>query len=627
MKQFRLFFISVLLLSCLKSYCQTDSISAQEHERTERIKQFHADILVKENGNLIITETIKVYATGEQIDHGIFRELPLTSSSTKVPFNNFYTVLNVTRNGGLESYHTKSDLQNFKIYIGDKKNFLPKGTYTYKLTYEIEAQIHSYDNFDEIYWNVTGNYWAFDIENVSAKVILPKGASALQMHCYTGILGSKANDCNAKVIENSVYFTSKNLKPEEGFTVAVGFPKGIVHQPFFLPHYKMEEFLSFEKIGIALLALIICFAFYYYSWKTYGKDPLPSNESNELVDLKNLYSPSSLRYIKERYSNTKTLLVSIISLSLEGAIEITGNGKKNWEDGFEYFLKRGTNTNRITPEEQAVLESLFKENDAFAINKKTYKTFNEAETELEKSLESQHNTKDYFRMNTKQILIGFALTIATILGYCYASKGIIFWEAIFGFIFLIFSIWLIKVIIKSFIKAELGIALPSLFILIFPVLAAYTLLIANTADKSYSALNALVLFLILSGFTIYLTLITAYTKLGLKTKSQTQKFKQELLNYPVEQNANTIKIYEENLPYAFALDIDEQWNLKFVDALKALNYTSNWITTNDGSVGFSYQTVVHFNESYTSSSSSSSSGSSGGGSSGGGGGGGGGGGW
>jgi uncharacterized membrane protein YgcG len=626
MKQFRLFFISFLLLCCIKSYSQVDSTSANEQEETEKIKQFHAEILVKENGNLIVTETIKVYAAGIQIDHGIFRELPLTNSSTKVPFNNFYTILKVTRNGGLELYHTKSDLQNFKIYIGSKNALLPPGTYTYKLTYEVEAQIHSYADFDEVYWNVTGNYWVFDIDNVTARVILPKGATALQTHCYTGILGSKANDCNAKIIGNSIYFTSKNLKSEEGLTVAVGFPKGIVHQPFFLPHFKMEEFLSFEKIGLALLALTICFGFYFYSWKKYGKDPLPSNEINELTDVKKLYSPASLQYIKERYCYTKTLLTTIISLSVKGAIEITGNGKQNWADGFEYFLKKGTNTNHITMEEKVVLESLFKENDTFAINTKTYKIFNDAETELEKSLQSQYNTDDYFRINTKQILIGFALTISTILAYCYAAKGMIFWEGIFGFIFLIFSIWLIKVIIKSFIKAEFGIALPSLCILIFPLLITYTLLIANTADKSYSALNALTLFIIISGFTIYLTLITAYTKLGIKTKSQTQKFKQHLLNYPVEENADTIRVYEENLPYAFALDIDKKWNLKFEDALKNLNYTSNWITTSDGSVGFSYQTLVSFNRSYTSSS-SSSSGSSGGGSSGGGGGGGGGGGW
>ncbi|WP_202702625.1 DUF2207 domain-containing protein [Flavobacterium sp. UGB4466] len=619
------FTFSILLFSLSPCFSQTDSTAVYQEEQTEKIQQFHADILIKENGNIIITETIRVYSAGLQIDHGIFRELPLTNSSSKVPFNNFYTILKVIKNGRIEPYHTKSDLQNFTIYIGDKDSFLPKGVYTYKLIYEVEAQIHSYSDFDEVYWNVTGNYWVFDIDNVSARVILPKGATALQTHCYTGILGSKANDCNAKIIGNSVYFTSKNLKSEEGFTVAVGFPKGIVDQPFFLAHFKMEEFLSVEKLAIALFALCICFVFYFYSWKKYGKDPLPTNESNQLEDIRERYSPSSLRYLKERYINNKTLLVSIISLSVKGAIEITDNGKQNWADEFKYFLKKGSKPDHLAPEENAVLKSLFKENDNFAIDSKTYKIFKDAESELQKSIENQHNTDDYFRNNVKQILLGFALTIVALLGYCYIAKGTIFWEAIFGFVFLVLTVLLIKVIVKSFIRGEFAIALPCLFVLIFPLLVTYTLLIANTADKSYSALNALVLLIIISGFTIYFNLINAYTKLGIKTKFQTKKFKQHLLKYPVEQNTDTVRIYEENLPYAFALDIDKEWNLKFAAALKNLNYTSKWITASDGSPGFSYRTLVHFNKTYTSS--SSSSGSSGGGSSGGGGGGGGGGGW
>jgi uncharacterized membrane protein YgcG len=621
-----LFFTSIALLT-FQSYGQADSLHTVEQERAEKIKQFHADILIKENGNIVVTETIKVYAAGMQIDHGIFRQLPLINHSPKVSRNNFYSVLKVTKNGMNEAFHLDFDSKNITIYIGDNDFTLYEGTYTYQLTYEVEAQIHSYSDFDEIYWNITGNYWVFDIENVSAKVILPKAADVLQTHCYTGYLGSKEKECNSKTIGNAVYFTSKNLKEGEGFTVAVGFSKGIVRQPYFLPHYKMEEFLSFDKTATALLAVCICFLFYFYSWKKYGKDPLPSNDSDELVDLKKLYSAPALKYIKDRHVDSKALLVSIISLSIKGALKITGNGKQNWADKFEYILKKGIYTTQLPKEENAVLESLFKENTLLPINSKTHFTFSEAEKALEKSLKSQFNLKDYFNFNTTQILIGFVITISTLIGYCYYTNGIILWEPIFGFIFLIISVLLIKAIVHSLIDGEYSVAFPCMILLAFPVVFTYAFFFANNVDKSYSALNALVLFLIISGFTIYLILINSYTKMGIMTKIRIEKLKNQLLAYNVAQNANTISDYEENLPYAFALGIEEEWNLKFEDALKTLNYTSNWIKTNDGSTDFSYQTLVRFNTSYTSSSTSSSSGSSGGGSSGGGGGGGGGGGW
>jgi uncharacterized membrane protein len=627
MRPFKLiFFISVLLLSFFQCYSQTESSFLDEQEQTEKIKQFHTDIQIKENGNIIVTETIKVYAAQLEINHGIFRKLPMKNYSSKVSKNNFYTVLNVSKDGKKEPFHIDMDADKFVIYIGDKNTTLNEGTYTYKLTYEVEAQVHSYADFDEIYWNVTGNYWVFEVNNVTARVILPKSAEVLQTHCYTGVLGSKANECNAKIIGNLVYFNSKDLKKEEGFTVAVGFPKGIVHQPFFLPHYKIEEFLSLEKVGIGLLAVLICFLFYFFSWKRYGKDPLVTEE-NKILDLKSLYSAPTLQYIKERYSDSKTLLVAIISLSIKRSIAIACNGKENWQDGFEYCLKKGTNTNNLSKEENAVLETLFKENDTFSINSKSYLIFDLAEKAMEKSLLSQYNLKNYFLGNSKQILIGFAVTIATIIGYCYYTRGSILGWVVFGVICFVFTVLLIKVIIKSILKGEYGNAIPCLFVIIFPAVFGYGSFFAINVDKNYSALNVLILFLIISGFTIYLSLINSYTKLGIITKLQIENFKEQLLNHPVEQNANTISVYEENLPYSFALGVQEEWNLKFENALKALNYTSNWIKSSNSSSGFSSQVLVHFNETYNTLSTSSSSGSSGGGSSGGGGGGGGGGGW
>ncbi|MCD0469304.1 DUF2207 domain-containing protein [Flavobacterium sp. JAS] len=622
-----LFTLGLVLLSFSQCFSQTDSTLTEEHERTERIKQFHADILIKENGNIVVTETITVYAAQQEIDHGIFRQLPMKNYSSKVSRNNFYTILNVTKDWIKEPYHTDIDGENFKIYIGDKDISLSEGTYTYKLTYEVEAQIHSYDNFDEVYWNVTGNYWQFDIENVSAKVILPSGTSALQTHCYTGILGSKQSECDSKIGGTSVYFTSKNLKKEEGFTVAVGFPKGIVYQPFFLPHYKIEEFVSAEKLFLGLLAVSICLLFYYFSWKKYGEDPLISNESNQFIDIKNHHTATSLLYIKERYSNSKTLLVAIISLSIKVAIEITGNGFQTWREEFEYYLVKGSKTTNLAPEENAVLDVFFKESDTFAINSKSYTIFSQAEKMLEKSLKNQHNLKDYFLSNLKQILIASIITIITIVTYSYLTVGTALIFVVIGFTSLNLTAILLIVIIKSFIKRQFSVAFPCMIVAIFPAAFTFASFFAINVDKNYSALNALVIFLIVTGFTIFLSLINSYTKLGLVTKIQIEKFKQHLLNYPVEQSTNIISAYEENLPYAFALGIEEEWNLKFSDALKSLNYTSNWIKTSDGSVGFSYQNITHFYDTYTSSSSSSSSGSSGGGSSGGGGGGGGGGGW
>lgn len=625
MKKFRfLFSISILLFSLFQGFAQTDSLSIDQPNLEERIKQFHADIRVKENGNLIVTESITVYAAELFINHGIYRALPMESNSPKVSKTNFYKVLSVYRGNLEEPYHLDIDSEKFGIYIGDEEMYLPEGTYTYKLTYEIEAQIHSYSDFDEVYWNVTGNYWEFDIENVTAKITLPKSAKAFQTACYTGVLGSKAHDCNSKIIGNSIYFTSKNLKKGEGFTVAAGFPKGFVHQPFFLQHYKMDEFLSPNKVLLALGFVAFCFAFYYFSWKRHGEDPLLDKTIK--IDLKSRYSATALQYIKDKGVDSKTLLITIINLSIKGALEIFDNGKKVWADDFKYSIKKGKETVGLSQEETTVLDALFRENDSFELDEKTYLIFDKAKEALEKPLEKQYNLEDYFLSNSKQILVGFIITITALLSYCYIDKGTIFWAVIFGFILLIITTLLFKVIIQSFTK-DFGMALLCIFFSIFTGGFCYGLFEAVNLDKSYSVLNLIVLFLIISGFSFYLSIIGKYTKLGAEIKFEIERWKKELLDYKPEESS-AISVYEENLPYIFALGIEEEWNSKFATILEKLNYKNNWIkTTGSRSSQFTLRSVTHFSSSYDSFSSSSSSGSSGGGSSGGGGGGGGGGGW
>lgn len=616
-----LLFTSTLLLSFFQGYCQNDSIN-----ELEKIKQFHADVLIKENGNLIITEIIKVYANGGKINHGIYRDLPMRSDSPKVSKNNYYTILDITKNGFKEPYHITGNGDSMSIYIGSKKVYLPTGIYTYKITYEVEAQIHSYDEFDEVYWNVTGNYWEFDIENVSAKVTLPKSAKAFQTYCYTGLLGSKANDCNAKIDDNFVYFTSKNLKQKEGFTIAAGFPKGIVNQPFFRPHYKMEEFLSSEKIFTALLTLLICFGFYYYSWKKYGEDPI-LEKNRKIIDLKKLYSAPALRYIKDSAVGEQNILASIIDLSIKGAIEITDNGKQSWEDGFEYSIKKGKEVQNLDQENEVVLNNLFLENDSFALDSKARLIINKAELALSKSLEKTYNLKNYYLGNWNQILLSFLITIPAILLYSHIAKGIILWSGIFSCLFFILLVLLLRGLVKNIINKDFSTAAICFFFFLFVGAFFFGLVVKPSADQIYSVLDLSVIFLIISGFFLYLSIIGKYTKLGNETKFQIERWKQELLDYKPEENNQTISIYEEILPYAFAMGIEEEWNLKFLDVLKRLNYKTNWIKTTDSSSGFTLKIVTNFRNSYRTFSSSSSSASSGGGSSGGGGGGGGGGGW
>jgi hypothetical protein len=50
--------------------------SGATQAQTERIRDFHSDIHLLDDGTLLVKETITVFSTGNLIRHGIYREFP-----------------------------------------------------------------------------------------------------------------------------------------------------------------------------------------------------------------------------------------------------------------------------------------------------------------------------------------------------------------------------------------------------------------------------------------------------------------------------------------------------------------------------------------------------------------------
>jgi hypothetical protein len=144
----------------------------------ERILTFHSDIDVGADGGVTVRETIRVSAAGQKIRRGIYREFP---TRYRDRFNNRvtvgFTVLEVLRDGKPEPYHRKPAGNGTRVYIGRSDVFIDPGEYTYTLVYRTDRQIGFFEDFDEIYWNVTGNGWEFAIDEASAVVRLPPGAT------------------------------------------------------------------------------------------------------------------------------------------------------------------------------------------------------------------------------------------------------------------------------------------------------------------------------------------------------------------------------------------------------------------------------------------------------------------
>jgi hypothetical protein len=267
--------VLALLFALLALPAGAQESDSQSSDTSERITSFDSDIVVARNGTLSVTETIAVYADGEQIRHGIYRDFPTRyvdkhGANVRVRFD----VVAVTRDGLSEPYATESISNGVRIRIGDKNTLIASGPHIYTLTYMTARQIGFFERYDELYWNVTGNGWIFPIEKASATIHLPQGARIMQHALYTGAQGSTATNAEAREIsDDTIHFaTTDPLGPNEGLTVAVGFAKGAVVPPS-AADLRHDFIIDNASLIVALFGVFVLAIFYLVTWWHHGRDP------------------------------------------------------------------------------------------------------------------------------------------------------------------------------------------------------------------------------------------------------------------------------------------------------------------------------------------------------------------
>ena len=144
----------------------------------ERILNYDSVITVNPDASVSVTESITVRAENNQIRHGIYRDFPLDYVDNRGNHRSAtFDLQSVTLDDDRVPYHTERRGADIRIYIGDANSFVRPGTHTYRISYVSERQLGFYKDFDEIYWNVTGNKWAFPIDKAAATIYLPQGAT------------------------------------------------------------------------------------------------------------------------------------------------------------------------------------------------------------------------------------------------------------------------------------------------------------------------------------------------------------------------------------------------------------------------------------------------------------------
>jgi|UniRef100_A0A7V6A1X8 uncharacterized membrane protein YgcG len=612
----------------------------------ERILDFKSLIVVHPDATMTVTETITVNATGHEIRRGIVREFPTTykdrfGNTVKVGFD----LKEVLKNGRPEPYHTESVRNGEKIYIGQKNVYLPPGMYTYTIRYDTDRQIGYFQDFDELYWNVTGNGWTFPIDHAEAVVVLPEGGRILKYAAYTGPAGAQGKDYQVSHDRagNIVFTTTRGLAPHEGLTIAVSWPKGLVAAPSGkekLGWYLRDNLSNF----VAVFGLLITFAYFLMVWVRVGRDPARGNII-PLYTPPQGFSPAAVRYLMRMGYDQKTFAAALVDMAVKGYLKIE-------EENDEYTLRRiSTDRSHLDNGESLLGALLFQNNDVLVLKNTNHPIINEARTALKGSLEKELNNI-YFHTNRSSFFGGVALTVLTLAAVVLTAADA---TAFFALIWLsgwsVACVFLAAMVYRSWQGARSGHHLH--FGKIFTALASTLFALPFFAGEvfglgffgmSISGPAALAFALLVFINALFYYLLKAPTLAGRQVMDQVEGFKMYLsvaekdrlnmLNPPEK----TPQLFEKYLPYALALNVENEWSEQFAEVLAKAQvdgqaYSPSWYRGSSwnrlGASGLSDSLGGAFAGAIASSAVApgSSSGSGGGGFSGGGGGGGGGSGW
>lgn len=619
-------------------------------DRDERILQFDSEIWIHRDGSMTVRETIEVNAARRKIRRGIYRDFPTVyqdGHGTRVVVD--FDVEAVTRNGRPESYHTQRISNGVRVYIGDKDRLIRTGRHTYTLTYRTDRQLGFFEDFDELYWNVTGNGWAFDIERARAIIHLPQGARVQDYSAYTGPTGARGQDFTyTPLVDGVVRFeTTRTLRPREGLTVAVAWPTGYVDRP--TDTQKVFYVLSDNSTVVAgLIGLGLLFLYYLYVWGKVGRDPaagviVPQYEPPGHI------SPAGARYVMQFGFDDKVFTAAIVSMAVKGFLTIS-------EDGGNDFTLRATGGKApLTPGESAIARSLFPGGTgSIELDRKNHRELQTAQKKLQTRLRNEFE-KTHFVRNTWYFVPGLALSLLALGVLALAADE----PAIAGFLTVWLTGWTIGVyfltrqcwrawksaLSTGSVGGTAGALVSTLFALPFIAGEIGGLIFYATA----ATVGGAVMLLCMQALNVvFYHLLKAPTKLGRRLMDDVEGFKlylsvaekdrMNMLNPP----ERTPELFEKFLPYAIALEVEHEWAEQFSGVLAAAgtspdsrgshHYRPHWYSGRSldrGLSGFGSALGGAFAGAIASASTSpgSSGGSGGGGSSGSGGGGGGGGGW
>ncbi len=324
-----------------------------------RVADFQDKIVVSKDGTAVVTERITLVFEGEW--HGIHRTIPIEYPGPNgTNYELFLDVKSITDGDGAKLKYESSisnHSRDFKIYIPNAVDT----TRTVEITYRVRNGTRFFKDYDEFYWNVTGNDWPVPIDHASATVQFPEAsAGSLRAQAFTGVYGSTQKDATAKVDGAAAAFETSNPLPMRGgLTIDVYIPQGVLSEPS-----SITKFFWFIAGNPIVFFPFATFAGMFTLWWYKGRDPDAGMSVAPMYEPPPGISPAEAGTLVDDSIHPRDITSTVVDLAVRGYIKIEETAEKvllfTHKDYVFHLLKpRAQWGADLAPHERVMLENVF----------------------------------------------------------------------------------------------------------------------------------------------------------------------------------------------------------------------------------------------------------------------------
>jgi len=388
----------------------------------DEITSLHADISLREDGSVFVTESFEVLNRPGGAIRGCFeRVLPAhttlwyRSSSSRDASPSYSHVAAFIDESPTPADVVKDSHGDRILCIGGKGSQLAEGTHAVTISYVTEDRLITLRDHEELFFDVIGRPLRIPVRRASATIRLPRGADVVFADGFAGLQERKDFTARVHQVDGSdvveyAVWRPLTLKPEMVFQVSVGFTKGFVRTSLWKKARQFDRQTGRLLTSLLILVVGFCGTISYYSvaWYRVGRDPKAGMVLPEFEPPAGA-SPAFIRYIlKRRRVDDVSIAATLVHLAQRGAIRIE-------EREGVYQLRKAGSAEGCASYERDVLATVFGDIDRFIMGVgRARSILLGVRWKVKRALKAEYQS--YFVSNARHLWPGLLVSGATLLG-------------------------------------------------------------------------------------------------------------------------------------------------------------------------------------------------------------------